>query len=454
MKSINPATERVIAEYPEHSGVEVEHFLGRAEAAFAEWRERSFQDRAVCMNAAAGALRARRGELAALMTSEMGKTIVSAEAEVEKCAAACDYFAANAANLLAERPIASDAARSFVRYEPLGPVLAVMPWNFPLWQVFRFAAPGLMAGNVGLLKHSSNVPGCALAIEEIFREVRFPQGAFTTLLISAQEAEKLIAHPAIRAVTLTGSDAAGRHIAAAAGRAIKKSVLELGGSDPFMVIPPVDIDATAAAAAAARCINNGQSCIAAKRFIVIDAIADRFEAALVEKMKSLRMGDPMDRGTDVGPMARGDLRDSLHDQVERSVRGGARLLCGGRPRAGRGYYYPPTVLGGVRPGMAGFDEETFGPVAAVVRAGDVEEVVALANRSRFGLGASVWTDDVALAERLAGRLEAGCVFINGPVKSDARLPFGGVKESGYGRELADVGIREFVNVMTVWFMGT
>jgi len=450
MRAINPATEQVVADYPEHAPQQVEEFLSRAVRAFGDWRRRSFQDRATRMTAAAGALRTRAGELAKLMTSEMGKTIASAEAEVEKCAAACDCFAANGARHLAPTEIASDATRSLVRYDPIGPVLAIMPWNFPLWQVFRFAAPALMAGNVGLLKHSSNVPGCALAIESVFRDAGFPEGVFTTLLISARRAGKLIEHPVVRAVTLTGSDVAGRKIAAAAGKSLKKSVLDLGGSDPFIVIPPVDVEATAAAAAAARCINNGQSCIAAKRFIVIDEIADRFEHAFVEKMKAMKIGDPMDRSVNVGPLARGDLREALQEQVDRSVAGGATLLCGGKVPAGKGYYYPPSVLGGVRPGMAAFDEETFGPVAAVIRAKDVDDAIELANRSRFGLGASVWTDDIAMAARIAARLEAGCVFVNGPVKSDPRLPFGGVKDSGYGRELAEFGIREFVNIKTVW----
>jgi succinate-semialdehyde dehydrogenase / glutarate-semialdehyde dehydrogenase len=450
MQSINPATGRLIRDYAAHDRARVEAILRAAESAFISWRGRSFADRAGLMRAAAATLRAQRQELAQLMTAEMGKPIAAAEAEVDKCASACDYFADHAERFLAPEPVESDAARSFVRFDPLGPVLAIMPWNFPLWQVFRFAAPALMAGNVGLLKHASNVAGCALAIERIFLEAGFPEGAFSALLVGGKEAQELIAHPAIRAVTLTGSETAGMAVAAAAGRALKKTVLELGGSDPFIVLDDVDVSAVASAAAAARCINSGQSCIAAKRFIIHRAIAAPFEEAFAAAMARLKVGDPADRGTDVGPLARPDLRDDLHQQVQRSIAAGARLLTGGQALAGDGYYYAPTVLADVRPGMAAFDEETFGPVAAVVRAGDADEAVALANASKFGLGASIWTRDTGLAEKMASRIESGSVFVNGPVKSDPRLPFGGVKYSGYGRELSEIGIREFVNIKTVW----
>jgi succinate-semialdehyde dehydrogenase/glutarate-semialdehyde dehydrogenase len=451
MKAINPANGELIREYPEHTRQQVEERLRKAESAFGAWRGVPLHERKALMLRAGKVLRGRKGEFAELMTREMGKPIAAAEAEAEKCATACDYFAEHAAESLAERVVGSDADRSYVRYDPLGAVLAIMPWNFPFWQVFRFAAPALMAGNVGVLKHASNVPGTALAIEEVFREAGFADGCFTTLLVGSAEIEGLIAHPVVRAVTLTGSEKAGMAVGAAAGKVLKKSVLELGGSDPFIVLEDADVAATATAAANARCINNGQSCIAAKRFLVAEPIGDAFATAFVQAMRKLRIGDPMDRATEVGPLAREDLVEALDDQVKRAVQGGARLLCGGKRVAGRkGFYYEPTVLADVRPGNAAFDEETFGPVAAVTRYGDVAEAVELANRSVYGLGASVWTRDTRRGEELAGRIEAGMVFINGAVKSDPRLPFGGVKHSGYGRELADVGIREFVNVKTVW----
>lgn len=450
MDTINPATQERIGHYEVHSPDKVQELVARAGLAADQWKRTSFADRRESMKRAAGVLRARRGELAELMTREMGKPITASEGEVDKCAACCDWFAEHAESLLRPEDAPSDATRSYVRFDPIGPVLAIMPWNFPLWQVFRFAAPGLMAGNVGLLKHASNVPGCALAIERVFAEAHFPAGVFTTLLISGKAAEDLIAHPAIRAVTLTGSEEAGKAVAAAAGKALKKTVLELGGSDPFIVLADVDIEATAQAAAAARCINAGQSCIAAKRFIVVQSIAERFEQAMAGAMAAMKVGDPMDRATQVGPLAREDLLAALQDQVDRTISAGAKLLCGGARLPRRGYFYPPTVLTGVRPGMAAFDEETFGPVAAIVRAKDAAEAVRLGNLSRFGLGASIWTRDIALAERLAGEIDSGCVFVNGAVKSDPRLPFGGVKSSGYGRELAAFGIREFVNIKTVW----
>jgi succinate-semialdehyde dehydrogenase/glutarate-semialdehyde dehydrogenase len=384
------------------------------------------------------------------MTEEMGKPIAAAESEVDKCAWVCDYYAEHAAAFLSPEASATDAARSFVRFDPIGPVLAIMPWNFPFWQHFRFAAPAVMAGNVGVLKHASNVPGCALAIEDLFRRAGFPEGVMTTLLVPSARTAELIARPEIKAVTLTGSEAAGREVAAQAGRHLKKTVLELGGSDPFIVLDDADPIAAAEQAARARTINSGQSCIAAKRFLVEEAVADRFEAEFVRRMEALRVGDPMDRETEVGPLAREDLLTALDDQVSRSVAAGARLATGGRRLDRKGWFYPPTVLLGVRPGMPAFDEETFGPVAAVTRARDAAEAIELANRSRFGLGASIWTGDPARAEDLAREIEAGSVFVNGMVKSDPRLPFGGVKSSGYGRELAAFGIREFVNIKTVW----
>lgn len=450
MRSVNPATEETLREYPDHSLPEVDEKLDLALAAFDFWRGTSFGERGLILRQAASVLRRRKGELAALMTAEMGKVLVQAEAEVEKCAWVCDHYAEKAADYLAPETIATDASDSHVRFDPLGPVLAVMPWNFPFWQVFRFAAPALMAGNVGILKHASNVPGCALAVEEVFREAGLPKGAFQTLLVGSGVVEGLVRHPAVKAVTLTGSDPAGRAVAAAAGAVLKKTVLELGGSDPFLVLRDADIPRAAQVAAQARCINNGQSCIAAKRFIVEAPVFDAFERAFVTAMSSLSVGDPMDRKTDVGPLARQDLLEDLHDQVYRTLKGGAVLKCGGKRLPRRGFFYPPTVLSRVEPGMALFEEETFGPAAALVRAEDADHAVALANASPFGLGASLWTADLALARRLVPEIQAGSVFVNGMVKSDPRLPFGGVKLSGYGRELSAFGIREFVNVKTVW----
>ncbi|MFO0985230.1 MAG: NAD-dependent succinate-semialdehyde dehydrogenase [Planctomycetota bacterium] len=450
MRSINPATGEPVAEYGDHDRDEIARRLALAERCFRAWRHAPFAERAAPMRRAAQLLRRDVARHARLMTLEMGKPIAAAEAEVEKCAAACEHFAEHAQHYLAPERIASDARESLVRYDPIGPVLALMPWNFPFWQLFRFAAPALMAGNVGLLKHASNVPGCALAIEAVFQEAGFPAGALSTLLVGAPAVADLIAHPVVRAVTLTGSEQAGAKVAAQAGAALKKTVLELGGSDPFVVLGDVDVDLIAQTAARARTINSGQSCIAAKRFIVVEPIVARFERSLARHMASFTVGDPMDRATDIGPLARADLVGSLHDQVQRSIRAGATLLVGGQRLDRPGFFYAPTVLAGVEPGMPAFDEETFGPVAAVVRARDVDHAIELANRSCFGLGASIWTGDSERGERLARDLEAGCVFVNGIVKSDPRLPFGGVKRSGYGRELAQVGTREFVNIKTVW----
>jgi len=404
------------------------------------------------MREAAQILRTRRAEYARTMTLEMGKPIVQGEAEVDKCAWACEYYADHAEAFLAEQPRETEASRSYVRFDPLGPVLAVMPWNFPFWQVFRFAAPALMAGNAGVLKHASNVPRSALAIEEVFREAGFPRGLFSTVLVGSSAVAGLIADPRIVAVTLTGSELAGSKVAEQAGHALKKTVLELGGSDPFIVLADADIGAAARTAADARLINSGQSCIAAKRFIVVEPVADQFLDRFLDELRSRRMGDPLVRGTQVGPQARIDLRDLLHEQVAESVKRGAKLLLGGEVPAGKGAFYPPTLLAAVDKGMPAFDEETFGPVAAVIRAKDEADAVRLANDSTFGLGASLWTEDRVRAERLAAQIEAGSVFVNGVVKSDPRLPFGGIKRSGYGRELSEYGIREFVNVKT-WTAG-
>jgi succinate-semialdehyde dehydrogenase/glutarate-semialdehyde dehydrogenase len=450
MRSLNPATGETIRECPDHLPAEVDLRLAVAYDAFAEWRRRPMADRGHILRDAATMMKSNRDRFARLMTEEMGKPIGQAEAEVDKCAWVCEHFAEHAATYLAPEAIVTDAAKSYVRYDPLGVLLAVMPWNFPFWQVFRAAAPALMAGNVVVLKHASNVPGAALVIEEIFRDAGAPIGVFTTLLVPGKQAEDLVDDARIACVTLTGSEAAGMALAARAGRAIKKSVMELGGSDAFIVLDDADPEQAAHEAAAARIINNGQSCIAAKRFIVAAPIADRFAAAFTQRMAVLRVGDPMDRATELGPLARADLRDDLHVLVERTVRAGGTLATGGHPLPGRGFFYAPTVITDVEPGMAAFDEETFGPVAAVIRARDDAHAVELANRSRYGLGASVWSRDPRRAEVLAGALEAGSVFVNGIVKSDPRLPFGGVKRSGFGRELAAAGIREFVNVKTVW----
>jgi acyl-CoA reductase-like NAD-dependent aldehyde dehydrogenase len=450
MKSVNPATGETIRDHPEPGPAEVEERLAGAARSFAIWSRAPIAERAALMRQAGRALHAGRDRYARLMTEEMGKTLVAAEAEVDKCALACDWFAHHAERFLAPEPAAGAGTRSEVRYEPLGAILAVMPWNFPFWQAIRAAVPALMAGNVLVLKHASNVPGCALALEDVFASAGFPAGAFTSLLLPAARAEALVDHPVIRAVTLTGSEEAGRRLGARAGAALKKSVLELGGSDPFIVLADADAEAVATQAVTARIQNNGQSCIAAKRFLVEAPVAERFERAFAARMGGLQIGDPLDRRTDVGPLARDDLRDALDRQVSASVDAGARLLTGGTRRPGPGYFYGPTVLADVTPGMAAFDEETFGPLATVTRVRDAAEAVALANRSRFGLGASIWTRDPRRGEALVQDLEAGLVFVNGIVRSDPRLPFGGIKASGYGRELAAAGLREFVNIKTVW----
>jgi len=450
IQSVNPATGDVTETYEPTSPKELERILASAHAAFLEWRNTPFSTRARHMRNAGEVLKKRRADFARLMTLEMGKPIVQAEAEVDKCAWNCEFYAEHAEGFLAEQPRETDASRSYVRFDPLGTVLAVMPWNFPFWQVFRFAAPALMAGNAGVLKHASNVPGCALAIESVFRDAGFPRGLFATVLIGSSAVAGLIADRRIVAATLTGSDRAGSTVAEHAGRALKKTVLELGGSDPFIVLADADPATTAKMAAEARLVNSGQSCIAAKRFIVVEAVADQFIPRFVEELRARRVGDPLARDTQVGPQARVDLRDALHRQVEDSIRRGARRLLGGEIPSGKGAFYPPTLLTDVSEGMPAFDEETFGPVAAVIRAKDEADAIRLANNSQFGLGASVWTQDRARAERMAAQIESGVVFVNGIVKSDPRLPFGGIKRSGYGRELSEYGIREFVNIKTVW----
>lgn len=450
MISVNPATETQIREYPELSDGDLTAALEQSARAFMAWRKTPFAERAKRMHRAAELLRDDQDRLGLLMTEEMGKPITQAEAEVEKCAWVCDFYADNAERFLSPQPVETDASKSFVRFDPLGPVLAIMPWNFPLWQVFRFAAPAIMAGNVGLLKHASNVLGCALAIQELFVSAEFPPDVFRTLLIPTKATAGVIQHPAVRAVTLTGSEQAGQAVAEEAGRNLKKTVLELGGSDPFIVLADADVDGAARLGVKARMLNSGQSCIAAKRFIVEESVADRFIHVFHEQMRQLQVGDPQDRATDVGPLAREDLLGDLHNQVTRSVEAGAKLRLGGERLDMKGYFYAPTLLTDVEPGMPAFDEETFGPVAAVIRAKDREHAIELANQSSYGLGASISTGDPAAAEQLAAQIEAGCVFINEMVKSDPRVPFGGIKRSGYGRELAEFGIREFVNPKTVW----
>ncbi len=449
MKSINPATEETIREYPDTSDADVANRLDRSEAAFGVWRRTPFAQRAERLRSVAQQLQQEKPALARLATEEMGKPIAASEAEIDKCAWLCEYYAEHAEQFLANREVRTDARRSYYRYEPLGAILAIMPWNFPYWQVFRFAAANLMAGNVAVLKHASNVTGVALAIEDLFSRAALPEFAFTALLVPGTRTAQIIAHPVIRGVTVTGSDSVGRQVAAEAGRWTKKTVLELGGSDPFIVLGDAAIAEAAKLAVEARIVNSGQSCIAAKRFVVEEQLAGRFEEALTDEMERLKVGDPMDRNVDLGPLARQDLREHLHDQVERSRVEGAELRTGGRPLERKGFFYAPTVLGAVRPGMPVFEEETFGPVAAVVPAENREEAVKLANRSRYGLGATIVTEDLALGEALAEDLEAGTVSVNEPVKSDPRLPFGGIKASGYGRELGKEGIRQFVNIKTV-----
>jgi succinate-semialdehyde dehydrogenase/glutarate-semialdehyde dehydrogenase len=448
--AVNPATEEVLASFDAFGPDEVEMAVSEAHDAFLAWRERPIAERAVPMRALASLLRKRVDRYARLATLEMGKPIAEAKAEIEKCAFGTEHFAQNAARYLADEEIRANARRSLVAYQPLGVVLAVMPWNFPFWQVVRFAAPALMAGNAAVLKHASNVPQCALAIEEAFREAGFPQGLLRTVLVAGSAIEPIIADDRIRAVTLTGSSDTGSRIAELAGRALKKTVLELGGSDPYIVLADADLELAATTAVRARNQNNGQSCIAAKRFIVVDKVADDFERRFAKGVEDLVVGDPLDAKTQVGPLARRDLLDTLERQVEESVRAGARVLTGGERLRGKGYFFRPTVLTNVTSDMPAFREETFGPVAAVVRVTDAEEAVRVANDSAYGLGASIWTRDVALGERLARRIESGSVFVNGMVASDPRLPFGGIKRSGYGRELSAVGAREFTNIQTIW----
>jgi succinate-semialdehyde dehydrogenase/glutarate-semialdehyde dehydrogenase len=451
LQSINPINGEVVASYKKIALGEAAHLVERADRAFESWRRASFGVRAASMKRAADLLEERKDRYAALMAQEMGKPLDQGRSEIEKCAWGCRFFADHAEEFLAPEPVKTDASRSYVTYRPLGVVLGVMPWNFPFWQVFRFAAPALMAGNACVLKHASNVSGCALAIGEVFRDAGFPDGVFGVLLLGSGSVARVLELPRVRAVALTGSSAAGRAVAAHAGRLIKKSVLELGGSDPYVVLEDADLDLAVEVCAAARLVNTGQSCIAAKRFIVVDAVRPEFTARFVERMGRARMGDPTEEGVTLGPLARRDLRDQLHAQVTESVRRGATLALGGTVPPGPGAFYPPTVLTEVRPGMPAFDEETFGPVAAIVAASTEAEAVQCANESPYGLGAAVFTRDLARGERIAAEaFDAGACFVNAQVHSDPQLPFGGVKESGYGRELGSFGIREFVNIKSVY----
>jgi len=446
----NPATGQLVKSFDPLSPEQVEQKLRLATSAFAIHRRTRFADRAHMMLRAAEILEEEKDECARLMTLEMGKTLRSATAEAAKCAVGCRYYAENAERFLADEVVKTGAKRSFVRYLPLGPVLAVMPWNFPFWQVFRFAAPALMSGNVGLLKHASNVPQCALKIEEILRRAGFADGVFQTLLIGSSQVDAILNDPRIAAATLTGSEQAGIEVGVSAAKRIKKVVLELGGSDPFIVMPSANLEAAIATAVEARVQNNGQSCIAAKRFIVEESIADEFESKFVKRMQELRVGDPVDESTQLGPLANADAVNSLDADVKKTVAAGARVLTGGHPLKRPGNFYAPTVLANIPTDSPAYREEFFGPVASIFRVKGVDQAIQIANDSRFGLGASAWTNDPAETERFINELEAGMVFLNKMVVSDPRMPFGGVKHSGHGRELAVNGIREFVNIKTVW----
>lgn len=450
MKSINPANGKLIREYTEHSAAQCDEIIDEVFAAWQSWKNTSFAHRAKLMMKAAELLLSKKNDLAVLITREMGKIIGEAEAEVEKSAWVCNYYAEHAESFLSDEIVESDARHSFVAFEPIGPVLAVMPWNFPFWQVFRFAAPALMAGNAGILKHASNVPGCALAIENIFIEAGFPENLFRTLLIPGKAVASIIGNDKIAAATLTGSEMAGSKVAEACGKNLKKTVLELGGSDPFIVLADADLDRCVKTAVVARMINSGQSCIAAKRFIVVEEVYDEFTRKATSLMKNLKSGDPTQPGTDFGPLARLDLLEDLDEQIKASIKMGACLQTGGHRIGEEGFYYAPTVVSDVSPHMPLFHQETFGPAMAIVKAKNDADAVELANNSIYGLGGSLWTKDLDKGTRLARQIQSGAVFVNGMTKSDPRLPFGGIKKSGYGRELSHYGIKEFVNIKTIW----
>src|SRR5215203_2175336 len=448
--SINPGTGKTLKTFEALSAAQIEQKLQLAAETFRTYRQTPMSERARMMQRAADILEAEKHSLGKMMTAEMGKPIKAAIAEAEKCASVCRYYAENAPHHLADQVVETNAQKSYVYFQPLGPVLAVMPWNFPFWQVFRFVAPALMAGNVGLLKHASNVPQCALAIEDIVHRAGFPEGAFQTLLIGSGQVQAVIDDPRVRAVTLTGSEGAGRSVGAEAGEQIKPSVLELGGSDPFIVMPSADLEKAVSTAVTSRTLNNGQSCINAKRIIVHQEIADEFERRFVERMAALKVGDPMSEETDMGPLATPQILEDVDSQVRRSVEVGARVLTGGKPMEGEGNYYPPTVITDIPEDSPAYVEEIFGPVASLFRARDIEDAVRIANDTTFGLGSSAWTNDPAEQERFANEIEAGMVYMNRMTESTPEIPFGGAKNSGYGRELSHYGIREFTNIKTVW----
>ena len=448
--TINPATGETIKTFTPLASDEIEGKLAKAAAAFTRQRRTTFQERADCLNRAGNTLSAEKQAIAETMTLEVGKTLKASLAEVEKCAAACRYYAENAERFLADQPYAVDGAAAFVRYRPLGIILAIMPWNFPLWQVVRFAAPALMAGNVGLLKHAENVPQCALILEDLFRRAGFADGAFQALLIETPQIQAVLEDPRIAAATLTGSERAGMAVGAQAGAKLKKTVLELGGSDPFVVMPSADLDAAVQTAVSARTLNNGQSCIAAKRFILHDAIAEKFTHKFTAGLEALQVGDPMSADTDIGPLATPKILDGLASQVDRSIAAGAKLLTGGRRLDRPGNFYAPTALTGIPRDAPAYSEELFGPVALLFQVGSIEEAIRQANDTPYGLGSSVWTSDPAEQERFINEIEAGMTFVNSMVASDPRLPFGGIKRSGYGRELSEHGLREFVNLKTIY----
>jgi succinate-semialdehyde dehydrogenase/glutarate-semialdehyde dehydrogenase len=449
--SVNPANSKSLKKYLAHSLKQVEQKISHTHKAWLNWKDTSHNERSRLLTNMAGILQNRKNEFAILMAHEMGKPITQGVAEIEKCAAVCQYYAANAAAFLSDQLIETEASKSFVSFQPIGVVLAIMPWNFPFWQVFRFLAPALAAGNCGVLKHASNVPACAMAIEEVVRQAGFPENIFQTLLVNSAMVEKIIENPLIQAVTITGSTNAGKQVAQKAGSLIKKTVLELGGSDAYIILGDADLEKAAEICVNSRLINSGQSCIAAKRFIVVKSVQKKFTGLFLKKMKAKRLGNPLDTATDIGPQARVDLRNELHDQVKRSIKKGAKCILGGEITKGKNAYYPATILTKVKPGMPAYDEELFGPVAAIITAKDEADAIRIANDSNFGLGAAVFTKDKEKGEKIAAtQLQSGSCFVNAMVKSDPRLPFGGIKQSGYGRELGLFGIHEFVNIKTVF----
>ncbi len=450
IQSINPSTNKIEKTFEEYSLESVFSIIEYVDNAYKIWQQTSFDERRLLMKRAAEVLKSNKAEYAKIAVLEMGKPITQAISEIEKCAWVCEYFAENAEEFLKKEFIQTDASESYIQFDPLGIIFAIMPWNFPYWQVFRFAAPALMAGNACILKHASNVPMCALAIEEIFIKAQFPENLFRTVLINSSEIVEIINHPKVRAVTLTGSEYAGRQVAKDSGKLLKKSVLELGGSDPFIVLDDADVDLAVKVGVNARLINNGQSCIAAKRFIITEKIYDEFEKKFVEEMSKIKVGNPMQEDTQLGPIAREDLLNELQYQVKQSVDCGAVILCGGNRINDEGLFFEPTVLANIKKGMPAYEEEIFGPVASLIKVKSENEAIEIANDTKFGLGASLWTKNLEKAKKLSTKIEAGSVFINGMVKSDPRLPFGGIKNSGYGRELSHYGIKEFVNIKTVW----